>query len=630
MAPAAVREQGQRDARLRERSPVPAGDLSDASAAGSRKGLLRLIPFLAPYRGRLVLASGFLLLAAAASLAIPVTLRELIDSGLAASDADRLLIVRDHFLALLGVAIALATFTSLRFYLVSWIGERITTDLRQAVYTNVLAQRPAFFETLQTGEVLSRLTGDTTLVQTVIGSSASMGLRSLITVIGGVAMLASIRPALVLTVGLVLLGFVLPLVLIGRRVRRLSRASQDRLADASAVAAEVINAIPVVQSFGQEAREAARFAAATERGFETAIRRTRVRALMTALAIAAVFGANLYGLYVGVQAVLAGQLSAGTLGQIALLIGMIASSAAVLAEVWGDLLRAAGAVERLVELLAAHDADGAPTDPHAARQPSEPSTAARRPAVPRIVFESVSFAYPSRPEQRVLSDIDLVIEPGSTVALVGASGAGKTTLFQLLQRFHEIDRGRILIDSRDTATMPLDELRRSIAIVPQDPVVFSGTAAYNIRYARPNASDDAVRDAARRAFADEFLTRLPDGYETFLGERGVRLSGGQRQRIAIARAILADRPILLLDEATSALDAQSERMVQQALDAARRDRTTLVIAHRLATVQSADAIVVMEAGRIVASGTHASLLEAGGLYATLARMQFSAAPVAAG
>jgi len=583
-----------------------------------------LLPFLARYKLRVFLALLFLVLAAATTLVVPYGLRQLIDGGLTAGDDERLAVIRDQFLLLLALAVMMAVFTSARFYMVSWLGERLTTDLREAVYANVLRQRPSFFETLQTGEVLSRLTGDTTLVQTVVGSSLSVGLRSSIMMIGGILVVAFIRPTLVLTVIAILLLFILPLMLIGRRVRALSRASQDRLADSSALASEILNAIPVVQSFGQEARESRRFDEASEVAFRTAIRRTRSRSMLTALAIAAVFGANLYGLYVGVQAVMDGRLSAGTLGQIALLIAIIASSAAVLAEVWGDLLRAAGATERLLELLHA-PGDPPQGDADTGDAPSGQSSSGRRSAV-SIAFDAVAFAYPSRPHPAAISQLSFEVAAGTTVAVVGSSGAGKTTLFQLLERFYDIDHGRILIDGRSIHQMSLMQLRGCISLVPQDPVIFSGSAADNIRYAKPAADDEAVASAARLAFADEFIRALPDGYDTFLGERGVRLSGGQRQRLAIARAILADRPILLLDEATSSLDAQSERMVQRALDAARSNRTTLVIAHRLATVQSADRILVMEAGRLVESGSHQELLALNGIYAKLAAMQFFADP----
>ncbi|MEO6269085.1 MAG: ABC transporter transmembrane domain-containing protein [Lautropia sp.] len=569
------------------------------------------------YRTRAALALLFLLLAAATTLVVPYGLKLLIDGGLTAGDTGRLAVIRQQFLLLLALALMMAVFTSARYYMVSWLGERITTDLREAVYANVLRQRPEFFETLQTGEVLSRLTGDTILVQTVVGSSLSVGLRSMIMMTGGILILAFIRPILVLTVVAILLLFILPLMLIGRRVRKLSRASQDRLADSSALASEILNAIPVVQSFGQERRESLRFDQASELTFQTAIHRTRMRSLLTALAITAVFTANLYGLYVGVQAVMDGRLSAGTLGQIGMLIAIVASSAAVLAEVWGDLLRAAGATERLLELL--HAPGEAPTP----RDHAPPKAAETASAMP-LRFEAVRFSYPSRPTPPAIDQLTFDVPAGSTVALVGSSGAGKTTLFQLLQRFYDLDGGRILIGGRSIQALPLAQLRAMIALVPQDPVIFSGSAADNIRYARPDAKDEAVEEAARLAFADDFIRALPDGYQTFLGERGVRLSGGQRQRLAIARAILSDRPILLLDEATSALDAQSERTVQKALDAARYNRTTLVIAHRLATVQSADLIMVMEAGRIVESGTHRQLLALNGIYAKLAAMQFFA------
>jgi ATP-binding cassette subfamily B protein len=540
-----------------------------------------------------------------------VALRRLIDGGLAAEASQRMQVVGDHFIALAVLAIAFAAFTATRFYLVSWLGERITSDLRSAVYANVLRQQPSYFESLQTGEVLSRLSADATLVQTVVGSSLSMGLRSLVTAIGALALLVAIRPTLVLSVVAVLAGFVLPLVLLGRRIRRLSRASQDRLADSSATAGEVLDAIVLVQSYGREGYEADRYHEANERTFEAARRRSRLRAAMTAFAIVAIFLGNLYGLYLGVSAVNAGTLSPGTLGQIGLLIAMVASSSAVLAEVWGDLLRATGALERLIELL------DAPVAAQAAARALVPSS-----SPVGISFDNVDFHYPSRPGSAALSGFSLEVPPGAMVALVGASGAGKSTVFRLLQRFHEPDAGTIRIDGRSIATLPLATLRAHFALVPQESIVLSGSLAFNIRYARPDADDAAVRAAARAAFADGFIERLDAGYDTLVGERGVRLSGGERQRIALARAILADRPVLLLDEATSALDAESELAVRRALETARRGRTTLVIAHRLATVRSADRIVLMDQGRIVASGRHDELMRTSDRYRRLVELQW--------
>ena len=569
-----------------------------------------------------------MLLAAGASLTIPLALRQLIDAGLAAPDETRMRVIVDHFGAIAALALALAAFTAVRFYLVSWIGERITSDLRIAVYTNVLRQRPAFFETLQTGEVLSRLAADATLVQTVVGSSASMGLRSAVTAVGALILLILIHPVLVLSVAAVLAGFVIPLVLIGRHLRRLSRASQDRLADTSAAASEVLEAISLVQSYGREDGEARHYASAIERSFEAARRRFGVRAGMTAFAIAVVFLGNLYGLYLGVAAVIDGRISAGTLSQIALLIAMLASSAAVLAEVWGDLLRATGALERLMELLDARPpALPASIDVTATALVQSAQAPDRERALVSLQFQQVSFRYPSRPDAAALVDFTLAIEAGSTVALVGASGAGKSTVFRLLQRFYEVDAGRILANGQVLADLPLEQVRSLFALVAQESTILSGSIADNIRYARPDADLDSVRMAARAAQAAPFIEQLPEGYQTEVGERGLRLSGGQRQRIAIARAILADRPVLLLDEATSALDAESEAAVREALVAARRGRTTLVIAHRLATVLDADRIVLMDEGRILASGSHAELMAADSRYRRLVQLQWPASPV---
>ncbi|GAB3763157.1 ABC transporter ATP-binding protein/permease [Ramlibacter monticola] len=584
-----------------------------ATKPRSPRSLSGLLPFLRPYRARIVLAGVFLLLAAGAMLLFPVALRTMIDRGLSADPGGRLVTLRGHFLLLFGVAVALGLFSAARFYLVSWIGERVTADLRDAVYAHVLEQSPAFFESTQTGEVLSRLTTDTTLVQAVVGSSFSLGLRNLVMGIGALAMLVLTHPRVMALVLLVVLLVVVPAMVFGRRVRRLSRASQDRVADSSAIAAEVLNAIPVVQSHAAEEREARRFAAATENAFRTGIRRTRARAALVAFVIIANAALMLWGLYQGTQAVLRGELSAGQLGQAAFYVAIFAGALAVLGEVYGDLLRAAGASERLMELLAS-------------RSPVLPPERPLAPPVPvggsAVRLADVQFHYPSRPQAPALSGFALDVAPGETVALVGPSGAGKTTVFQLLLRFYDPQQGTIAVDGTPVRDWQPQVLRSRIALVPQEPVIFSASALENIRYGRPEASDEEVQAAAHAAFADGFLRALPEGYGTFLGERGVRLSGGQRQRIAIARAILKNPPLLLLDEATSALDAESERMVQAALATAMRGRTTLVIAHRLATVQQADRIVVLDHGRIVESGRHEELLAAGGMYSRLAALQF--------
>ncbi len=587
---------------------------SKPEPAKNVRSLSGLLPFLRPYRSRIALAVLFLVLAAVSTLVFPVALKSLIDQGIVATDPGaRVMALREHFFALFAVGAALGLFSALRFYMVSWLGERVTADLRSAVYAHVVKQSPEFFETTQTGEVLSRLTTDTTLVQTVVGSSLSMGLRNAVMGIGATAMLIITNPVVMSQVLGILVLVVLPSIYYGRRIRKLSRASQDRVADSSAIAAEVLNAIPVVQSFTQEDREARRFVESTERAFATAISRTRMRSLLVGFIITATFGALLWGLYQGTQAVVRGEITAGHLGQTVVYVIILVSGVAVLAEVYGDLLRAAGATERLMELLATQSPIASPARPVAL------------PAVQRgssLALRAVNFRYPSRPTQAALSNFDLDIKPGETVALVGPSGAGKSTVFQLLLRFYDVTDGEVGIDGVSVKELALDDLRGRIGIVPQDSVVFSANAMENIRYGRQQASDGEVMDAARAAFAHDFISALPEGYQTFLGERGVRLSGGQRQRISIARAMLKNPPLLLLDEATSALDAESERMVQAALESAMKGRTTLVIAHRLATVQRADRIVVLEAGQIVETGTHAQLVASGGLYARLAALQF--------
>jgi len=591
-----------------------ASTASSPPAKGSARSLSGLLPFLRPYRLQIGLAVLFLVLAAVATLVFPLALRSLIDGGLVTTDRGaQTMALREHFFALFGVAVALGLFSAARFYTVSWLGERITANLRNAVYGHVLRQSPAFFETTQTGEVLSRLTADTTLVQTVVGSSLSMGLRNAVMGIGALAMLVWTNPYVMVQVMGILVLVVLPSMWFGRRVRKLSRASQDRMADSSAIAAEVLNAIPVVQSYTAEARESTRFDASTDDAFRTAVRRTKARSVLVAFIIIATSAALLWGLYQGTQAVLRGDITAGHLGQTVVYVIILASAAAVLGEVYGDLLRAAGATERLMELLHARSPIQSPTQPVTTPVPVAGST---------VRLEAVDFHYPSRPGTPALKDFNLEIAPGETVALVGSSGAGKSTVFQLLLRYYDPQSGRIVLDGAPLAGLALEDLRNRIGLVPQDAVIFSSSAFENIRYGRPDATADEVYAAARAAFADDFLKALPEGYDTFLGERGVRLSGGQRQRIAIARAMLKNPPLLLLDEATSALDAESERMVQAALESAMSGRTTLVIAHRLATVQKADRIVVLDHGCIVEQGTHAALVAQGGVYARLAALQF--------
>ena len=574
----------------------------------SVRPLKMLIPFISPYKGTLLLALVALLVSSAALLAMPIAVRNVIDHGFSVEDAAN---VDRYFFVLLMFALVIGVFGAARAYFVGWLGERVVADIRDKVFRHVVRMDPTFFEVTRIGEVLSRLTADTTLIQSISGVGISILLRSTIQFIGALALLAYTNLQLMGILVIVLPVIIVPIVAIGHWVRKLSRDTQDRVADASGHAAEILNAVETVQVFTAEELESRRFGDAVTESFVTAVRRIRVRALFTTVAMSGVFGALIFVLWIGANEVLAGNISGGELGQFVLYAIFVGVSGGALSEFWGELQRAAGAMERLAELLEMEPAIQTPSNPIAL--PASQGA---------VSFNGVNFSYPSRPDTLAANDFTLNVAKGEHIALVGPSGAGKSTVFQLLLRFYNFESGQIKVDDVDITKADPREIRARIGIVPQQTIIFGATAVENIRFGRPGATDDEVIEAAKMASAHEFIEKLPEGYDTYLGEKGARLSGGQKQRIAIARAVLKDPPILLLDEATSSLDAQSERLVQEALNVLQKNRTTMVIAHRLSTVLEADRIVVMDSGRILAVGRHADLIEREPVYARMVDLQF--------
>jgi len=584
---------------------------SNKTTPSGFRTLAALIPFLKPYKKQFILASFSLVLAASATLAVPFSFRQIIDLGFNADSSNQ---INTTFLLLFMVACLVALGTSLRFYMVSWLGEKITTDIRAAVYSHVIKQSPEFFESTHSGEILSRLNTDTVLIQTLIGTSVSMAIRNMLLLAGGLVMMFITSPKLSVLIFATLLLTIIPTVVMGRRVRKLSRNSQDKIANASALAGEKLNAIPTIQSFTNEKIEINRFNQYIKTALEAAITRTRARALLTFVAILFGFTSIILVLWLGAYAVMDKQITAGELSQFILYAVIVAGAIAGISEVIGDTQRAIGASDRLLELLSVRS-----SIQDLSIVKSAPKVNA---AGIGVEIQNLSFHYPSN-QNNVLSDVSLEIQPGEKVAIVGPSGAGKTTLFQLLLRFYDPTSGEILFNDINIRDLQLEALRKMIGVVPQDIVIFSDNAMENIRFGRMDATDEEVLSAARLAIADEFISKLPEGYQSFLGDRGIRLSGGQKQRIAIARVLLKNPALLLLDEATSALDAESELLVQRALEAAMESRTTLVIAHRLSTVKKADKIFVIENGKIVETGTHADLILRSGLYSRLAKLQFT-------